>query len=856
MEIKNSSKDYLLELVKEINIDEWLKWLICETINTNANIDNIFLEKVYNNIVKNEDLSYIIPKVSNIKDNKIIKFLSLNHKKWVNALSPNQIIKFSDDITILHWLNWVWKSGYFKILNELSWWKQVKNIIPNIYKDEDNQDIIDVELKYKIENNEEIINWNWSNRDLEDLNNSKVFDSSYLDWLLNKRESDETLIQPFLLHYFEYIITKIDELKIKIKSEYQNLENKKPTINLEGFDEEIKNIFLKNKINKDLKEKLEKLYIFKKEDKIRLTKIIEDIKILNQENIQDKIKIETRKKEDIESFIKSLRNIFSKLSEISKKIPNLIKEYNKKLDESIKFKNQIKVLKDIPQSNSESWKNFIKAWKKYSKNINNENKKCIYCFQDLEGESLEIIKSYTLFLDNNSEQELLNLEKEIKDIINSLKTIDTNLVINKELIEVFKKINIEYKNENKTLDIILSNIISIFKEKKENFFSDLNNKEIKSNYDISLDWTWVKESFIDLENKQEKLIKELSKNKLNKDKKILELDKEKIKLVQNKNIYNQKKIIEEWLNLNDLIINLKEKESKITTLKITHLSTKAHNELLTENLKTTFKEELKWLWLNLDVELKKVWSSKWKVSNKLSISQNHSINKILSEWEQKAVALSLFISESKISKINAPIILDDPINSLDHKIASQFTKRLILLENQIIIFNHNKLFIDSFETLKDNHICKDINWNCCNSKWKHISIYEVISEWKNKKWILKNYKKNDLKNNLKIIEKLLEKSPFEESEKISSLLRKSIECYIDEKILNRQIPTKYSNKNNRIDWNWLKEINIDENIINNLNDFHSRLSWWNLHNWVENEENPIELEEFKEIYNFLKIERN
>jgi hypothetical protein len=37
---------------------------------------------------------------------------------------------------------------------------------------------------------------------------------------------------------------------------------------------------------------------------------------------------------------------------------------------------------------------------------------------------------------------------------------------------------------------------------------------------------------------------------------------------------------------------MKEKESKITTIKITNLSTKAHNELLTENLKTAFKEEL------------------------------------------------------------------------------------------------------------------------------------------------------------------------------------------------------------------------------------------------------------------------
>jgi hypothetical protein len=162
------------------------------------------------------------------------------------------------------------------------------------------------------------------------------------------------------LHFFEYIIINIDELRSKIKNESQILENKKPYINLEEISEEVKNIFNKNIINKSLKEQLENLFIFKEEDKNKLIKIIEDIKVLNQENIQDKIKIEIRKKEDIEKFIKSLRKIFSELSEISKKIPTLINKYNLKLEESLKFKNQIKVLKSIPQSNSQSWKTFIK----------------------------------------------------------------------------------------------------------------------------------------------------------------------------------------------------------------------------------------------------------------------------------------------------------------------------------------------------------------------------------------------------------------------------------------------------------------------------------------------------------------
>jgi wobble nucleotide-excising tRNase len=76
--------------------------------------------------------------------------------------------------------------------------------------------------------------------------------------------------------------------------------------------------------------------------------------------------------------------------------------------------------------------------------------------------------------------------------------------------------------------------------------------------------------------------------------------------------------------------------------------------------------------------------------SKLILSKNGDIKTILSEGEQKAVALALFIAETKIQKSKNPIILDDPVNSLDHKIAKNFAQRLLELKNQVILFNHQK----------------------------------------------------------------------------------------------------------------------------------------------------------------------
>jgi ATPase subunit of ABC transporter with duplicated ATPase domains len=258
---------------------------------------------------------------------------------------------------------------------------------------------------------------------------------------------------------------------------------------------------------------------------------------------------------------------------------------------------------------------------------------------------------------------------------------------------------------------------------------------------------------------------------------------------------------------------------------------------------------------NLNINIENAKGGKGTSNTKLILSKNGDIKTILSEGEQKAVALALFIAETKIQKSKNPIILDDPVNSLDHKIAKNFAQRLLELKNQVILFNHHRLFLDEFETSKENHICKTIDTGCNNLKGRHVRVYQVNSEGQDSKGVLANYKLNKAKNHISEANKLLEKSPFEDNLKVASLLRKSIECAIDEVIFNNQLPTKYSNKNSRIAWDELKKLNNDSNTIDTFKTIHGRVSGGEMHNGTENEENPIEVSEFKtmisDIENFL-----
>lgn len=68
---------------------------------------------------------------------------------------------------------------------------------------------------------------------------------------------------------------------------------------------------------------------------------------------------------------------------------------------------------------------------------------------------------------------------------------------------------------------------------------------------------------------------------------------------------------------------------------------------------------------------------------------------ILSEGEQRAIAIASFLAEIKLSKGSGGIVLDDPISSLDHRRRWEVAERLAVesLTRQVIVFTHDIYFL-------------------------------------------------------------------------------------------------------------------------------------------------------------------
>ncbi len=80
---------------------------------------------------------------------------------------------------------------------------------------------------------------------------------------------------------------------------------------------------------------------------------------------------------------------------------------------------------------------------------------------------------------------------------------------------------------------------------------------------------------------------------------------------------------------------------------------------------------------------------------KLELPQSRSPGDILSEGEQRAVAIGAFLAEVGLSGGKGGIVFDDPVSSLDHRRRERVAKRLVLeaAQRQVIVFTHDIYFL-------------------------------------------------------------------------------------------------------------------------------------------------------------------
>ena len=136
---------------------------------------------------------------------------------------------------------------------------------------------------------------------------------------------------------------------------------------------------------------------------------------------------------------------------------------------------------------------------------------------------------------------------------------------------------------------------------------------------------------------------------------------------------------------------LKRCRDALATGPITRFNTDLMSRLVTDELRNNLKEELR----HYDAPFPEVTmqrlGQKGKTKHKMVVGQSDKPSGILSEGEQRLIAIAAFLAELKTAKSHSPIIFDDPVSSLDHRYRERVAERLVAESKvrQVIVLTHD-----------------------------------------------------------------------------------------------------------------------------------------------------------------------
>ena len=263
----------------------------------------------------------------------------------------------------------------------------------------------------------------------------------------------------------------------------------------------------------------------------------------------------------------------------------------------------------------------------------------------------------------------------------------------------------------------------------------------------------------------------------------------------------------------ELLQRMKDKEmlkkclSSLSTRSISEKSKKFAKTAVTGELKASLNREFKALGIGHIKTKLKERSAQGKMLHQLllNLPTDKKTDEILSEGEQRAVALGSFLAELTLANHSCGIVFDDPISSLDHWRRHDIARRLVkeAKSRQVIVFTHDTSF--------RGQLCDEI-------ADARIPSVEMFLEWQGDMpgcvtagfpWNYKSYKEriNTIEQGQREIEKWWPPYPNEEESdqmrRQYDLLRSTIERVTQDVVLNGVV---------KRDRNWIR-INLLKGVV-------------------------------------------
>ena len=615
------------------------------------------------------------------KGSRKVSVLSISDVCGVNALADNVGLDFAENgVTVVYGLNGAGKSGFMRVFKELSGCPYREPIQPNVFKKNGarspsckvvvTQDGTQVEKTYDLSVKQEN----------SVLAVCDVFDTRISNQYISS--TNNVSYQPFVFTVLSELAKIADRIGGHISSLVSTLPNVSVTIPDE-LDTSPSLQWLK-KIDKDTVIPSELLVWGEGEE----TEYLEIPKLLNSESVKQQQKI----------VAASIRSISPVLDDIKAALHSYDKDrfvlcYQEMMDAKRRFDAAQALFsseahkQDQISINSSDWKTLWSMARKYYEefiypengvHFANDGSLCPICHQEIRGNVYQRVNSVDQYINGSCSNDYQASQKAFAQLYSS--------VTNRRITAAFAK--------NTLSDIInkdeLNAVVTAYEEIEAAKAQQSDEVRYKTLVELNLGYIEkiLSEQLNALTNKARQLEDALQ-------------DDAKLKLKERlEQLRSHKWVFDNQAIIREAVSNIRHREELaaakpfLTTNKITMETNKLANALITQAYIDRFTEELSKMARNIKVKLEKAASQKgnspYKVTMDACDSKKYKPEDILSEGEQRIVALAAFFADATGREDCTPIIIDDPISSLDLNYEESATKRIVEIANsrQVIVFTH------------------------------------------------------------------------------------------------------------------------------------------------------------------------
>lgn len=669
--------------------DSWVRDLAKRVIETRAPLSETDASEVYDLLLAEKRLSET-PFTSTDKltleavgasDGSTLKLVKLDRIAGVNALVEGGTLEFDSNLTVLHGQNGTGKTGYSRVIKRAAAVRSAEEILGNV-DTSDAATVPSASVSYELDGTEYTEAWQ-NELGLGSLRRVSVFDAQAASFHVD--EDLNYVFTPAELSLYSYCSESLQAIRGRLDREIEALAAR-PRGLLDHFERgtEVYAIVESLGASTDVAE-LARLSDVEPTADTELEQLQAEVAGLARGNLE----AHQAATAAALTSAKSVRGAFERVAAFS---PSTYQEALGELVESRRSAEQLQqtLFSDglMPHSPDEAWRNFIGSADDYRQHLVSEghtdvHSHCIYCNQSLGEDAKELIDRYRRVLSDQSTARVEQAQRRLTEV--SLTVPDAVLTRASEGLTAL--------GESSAAPGWVGASANLLDDSRtvRDRVADGRSLDESTNLQTAKELVGeIQATIEELETKARELDEQRSAATQLRSKKQQEANELKDRIELSKRVDELRQLVLDAKRAERLSQVAREVSSRIAPA-LTRASTAASEDLVNRSFEQYFDEECAALGakkVSLGFQGRRGRAERTKTVGR------HRPSAVLSEGEQKVLALADFLAECRMNDGAAPIVFDDPVTSLDYRRLTEVAERISRLAetNQVVVFTHNVMF--------------------------------------------------------------------------------------------------------------------------------------------------------------------